>query len=232
MAPLRPASCVTWKTRCGLVVAVQTSTCRLWGSDPKDPPLSETWAPPLLGLRLSPVKWGEESSLGRGEAGRPRALGLPRPGECPPHTTRFPRGSGAPSPCRRSLDPCSAPPAQPLLSRLGFSVLRPPPPCWARMKPDVFFGGANLLEQGPHDQPGGCRLSEQPEVRGQQGEDREGAGPCRGCAGGPLGTPPPRRLQAELCRFLLSSTACTLPRTPLEAAGHAWPRCGPSCLTH
>lgn len=96
--------------------------------------------------------------------------------------------------------------------------------CWNRGLTSSLGGGC-------------CWFSEQPEVRGQQGEDREGAGPCRGCAGGPLGTPPPRRLQAELCLLPPPQTAAS-PHHPLRETLRGTCRsclpqahCSTSCLS-
>lgn len=63
------------------------------------------------------------------------------------------------------------------------------------MKPVVCFswGGANLLEQGPLNQPGGGQFSEQPEVSRQDGEDRAVLG-CCGDPGRGLGAPSPEAL--------------------------------------
>lgn len=99
---------------------------------------------------------------------RPGQGGLPHGGlgpECPP-------GSGAPT----SLPMC---PPGPSADVWGSSAPRPPAHPLGSDEPCCVFvlgGGANLLEQG--------RFSEQPGVRGRQGEDREGAGALQGLGAG------------------------------------------------
>lgn len=60
------------------------------------------------------------------------------------------------------------------------------------MKPTVCFflrRVANLLEQGPLNQPGGLLVLRAAGVRGQEGEDREGAGTLQGLGAGVWGGP-------------------------------------------
>lgn len=141
-------------------------------------PLPETWAPPpppsvviwfIKGHKGPfPQPQGQrESAHCQGPPGLGRGVCLTGGLVLNAHRALEP-----PPPC-----PC-APQAPPQTS--GAPLLRGLPPTrWAQMNPAVCLfwgGGANLLEQG--------RFSEQPGVRGRQGEDREGAGALQGLGAG------------------------------------------------
>lgn len=170
---------------------------------------------PLPGPQPLACNVGEESFLGLWEAGACKLQGLP--GECPPHTAR-PDSHQAPEPhlhANGSPDPCSVPPAPPQPSGL----LCPEASAHLLGSDDtrcVFWGVLICGNRG---------LTTSLGAAGSQSSQRSGVSKVRtGRALGPAGAvqgghwaprlPGGSRLSSAC--FLLSSTACTLPRTAAQ----------------
>lgn len=95
-----------------------------------------------------------------------------------------------------------------------------PPTCWAQTNRVFFLEAPNRWNRGPW-------LSEQPEVRVHEGEDRRDAGALRGLGVGVWGPLTPETLSVHTpspwwpragCRLSPSSRACSLPGTDHSVA--------------